>query len=41
MLKYLHGMYCATDDQDVIDEGLKNVKTILPTTMCAPTKPRR
>ncbi|HDZ09187.1 protease Lon-related BREX system protein BrxL [Pseudohongiella sp.] len=29
VLEYLLGMYCATDDQEVIDEGLRNVKTIL------------
>ncbi|WP_238375928.1 anti-phage BREX system Lon protease BrxL [Ectothiorhodospira magna] len=29
VLEYLLGMYCASDDQEVIDQGLKNVKTIL------------
>jgi len=29
VLEYLLGMYCASDDQAVIDVGLKNVKTIL------------
>ena len=29
VLEYLLGMYCASDDPVVIEEGLKNVKTIL------------
>lgn len=29
VLEYLLGMYCATDDQDAINEGLKKVKDIL------------
>jgi len=29
VLEYLLGMYCATDDPEVIEQGLKNVKTIL------------
>jgi len=29
VLEYLLGMYCATDDPDVIEQGLHNVKTIL------------
>ena len=29
VLEYLLGMYCATDDDEVIEQGLKNVKTIL------------
>ena len=29
VLEYLLGMYCASDDSEVIDQGLKNVKTIL------------
>jgi len=29
VLEYLLGMYCATDDPDVIEQGLQNVKTIL------------
>ncbi len=29
VLEYLLGMYCATDDPGVIEQGLKNVKTIL------------
>jgi ATP-dependent Lon protease len=29
VLEYLLGMYCATDDPEVIDQGLQNVKQIL------------
>lgn len=29
VLEYLLGMYCATDDPEVIEQGLQNVKTIL------------
>jgi len=29
VLEYLLGMYCAVDDEDVIQEGLKTVKNIL------------
>ncbi|HOY67091.1 MAG TPA: protease Lon-related BREX system protein BrxL [Candidatus Ozemobacteraceae bacterium] len=29
VLEYLLGMYCASNDEDVINEGLKNVKDIL------------
>jgi ATP-dependent Lon protease len=29
VLEYLLGMYCATDDPEVIEQGLNNVKTIL------------
>ncbi|RLA40181.1 MAG: ATP-dependent Lon protease, partial [Gammaproteobacteria bacterium] len=29
VLEYLLGMYCASDDPEVIEAGLKNVKTIL------------
>lgn len=29
VLEYLLGMYCASDDVDVVDEGLVNVKKIL------------
>ena len=29
VLEYLLGMYCASDDSEVIEQGLKNVKTIL------------
>lgn len=29
VLEYLLGMYCASDDQEVIDQGLVNVKTVL------------
>ena len=29
VLEYLLGMYCASDDAEVIEHGLKNVKTIL------------
>ncbi|ETX09696.1 ATP-dependent Lon protease [Marinomonas ushuaiensis DSM 15871] len=29
VLEYLLGMYCATDDPEVIDQGLQNVKKIL------------
>ncbi|TEF86533.1 anti-phage BREX system Lon protease BrxL, partial [Pseudomonas aeruginosa] len=29
VLEYLLGMYCASDDTEVIEQGLKNVKTVL------------
>lgn len=29
VLEYLLGMYCASDDPDVIEQGLNNVKTVL------------
>ena len=29
VLEYLLGMYCASDDAEVIEEGMRNVKTIL------------
>ena len=29
VLEYLLGMYCATDDPEVIEQGLINVKTVL------------
>ncbi len=29
VLEYLLGMYCATDDEDSISEGIERVKTIL------------
>jgi len=29
VLEYLLGMYCASDDSEVIEQGLKNVKTVL------------
>jgi ATP-dependent Lon protease len=29
VLEYLLGMYCASDDADVIEQGLRNVKTVL------------
>ena len=29
VLEYLLGMYCASDDDEVIEQGLNNVKTIL------------
>lgn len=29
VLEYLLGMYCASDDPDVIEQGLRNVKTVL------------
>ncbi|MCZ0867148.1 protease Lon-related BREX system protein BrxL [Dasania sp. GY-19] len=29
VLEYLLGMYCATDDPEVIEQGLNNVKTVL------------
>ena len=29
VLEYLLGMYCASDDQEVIEQGLRNVKTVL------------
>ena len=29
VLEYLLGMYCASDDEDIIEQGLYNVKTIL------------
>ena len=29
VLEYLLGMYCATDDEDVVSEGMENVKKIL------------
>ena len=29
VLEYLLGMYCASDDEDIIEQGLHNVKTIL------------
>ncbi|MDO9478479.1 MAG: protease Lon-related BREX system protein BrxL [Pseudohongiella sp.] len=29
VLEYLLGMYCASDDPEVIEEGMRNVKTIL------------
>ena len=29
VLEYLLGMYCASDDSEIIEQGLKNVKTIL------------
>tara|TARA_R110001592_G_scaffold249128_1_gene511586 strand:+ start:17409 stop:19448 length:2040 start_codon:yes stop_codon:yes gene_type:complete len=29
VLEYLLGMYCASDDADVIEQGLNNVKTVL------------
>ena len=29
VLEYLLGMYCASDDPEVIEQGLNNVKTVL------------
>ena len=29
VLEYLLGMYCSTDDEEVIEEGIKKVKSIL------------
>ena len=29
VLEYLLGMYCASDDSEVIEQGLNNVKTVL------------
>ncbi|WP_410218836.1 anti-phage BREX system Lon protease BrxL [Paracoccus sp. (in: a-proteobacteria)] len=29
VLEYLLGMYCASDDEQIIEEGLKTVKTVL------------
>lgn len=29
VLEYLLGMYCASDDDDVVEQGLQNVKRIL------------
>jgi ATP-dependent Lon protease len=29
VLEYLLGMYCASDDPEIIEQGLKNVKTVL------------
>ena len=29
VLEYLLGMYCASDDSEIIEQGLQNVKTIL------------
>ena len=29
VLEYLLGMYCASDDPEIIEQGLRNVKTVL------------
>ena len=29
VLEYLLGMYCASDHPEIVEQGLKNVKTIL------------
>ena len=29
VLEYLLGMYCATDDEEIIEEGLEKIKRIL------------
>ena len=38
VLEYLLGMYCATDDETAIEQGIQSVKKFLPKTMCALTK---
>lgn len=39
VLEYLLGMYCATDDDRAIEQGIQTVKKFLPKTMSVLTKP--
>jgi len=41
VLEYLLGMYCASDDEEIIRDGMETVKTILAETTCGPTRRRR
>lgn len=41
VLEYLLGQYCNSDDQEIIDEGVDNVKRICVITMFAQMKHRR
>lgn len=36
VLEYLLGQYCNSDDEEIIQEGLDNVKRILRDNLCAP-----
>lgn len=41
VLEYLLGMYCSVADDELVEEGLKNVKKSWLTTMYAPMKQKR
>ena len=41
VLEYLLGMYCASDDEDIIQEGIQSVKTSWLRTMSARTRRKR
>jgi ATP-dependent Lon protease len=41
VLEYLLGMYCASDNEEVIQEGLKNVKKILAENYVRPDEAER
>lgn len=41
VLEFLLGQYCSSDDEDVIETGVANVKRILAETTSAPTRRRR
>lgn len=38
VLEYLLGQYCASDDEEVITEGIERVKQVIQTTMCTVRK---
>jgi predicted ATP-dependent Lon-type protease len=41
VLEYLLGQHCASNDEAIIEDGLKTVKRSWPRTTSAPTKRRR
>lgn len=41
VLEYLLGQYCNSDDENIINEGVENVKEFFVITMCVRTKHKR
>lgn len=41
VLEFLLGQYCSSDDPDVIEAGVANVKRFCPITMCAQMRLRK
>lgn len=41
VLEFLLGQYCSSDDEEIIQKGVQNVKRILAEISCAPTRRRK
>ena len=41
VLEFLLGQYCSSDDEEIIEQGVQNVKHILADNLCAQTRRRR